>query len=118
MIATDKNTIAHTPSAAVSSIAQGAEQGVNRLGYRVVLGLLREDQAVADLEHRKGEGENGPCREIRPDERNGYPPERAERRGTKRFRGFFQRWIALLKTGDRRPDNIGKSAKGIRDNDQ
>ena len=64
------------------AVSERAEQRVDRLGDRIVLRLLGEDQAVADLQHGEGEGEDGAGREVRADERDGDSPQRAQWRRT------------------------------------
>lgn len=94
-----------------------AHEHVDRFRHGIEDCFLGEDHAVADIEHGKGEGQDGAGNEVGAEEREADLEQGFPGRSAHVGRGFLEGDVGLLESGIGRADDVGEAVDGV-GNDQ
>src|ERR1017187_2445077 len=100
------------------AVAEELEELEDRLGYREIDLLLREDDRVAHLEHRERECEQGSRHEVGRDKGQRDLDHRPEGGASEVLRGLLERHARLLEAGGRGAHDVGEPADRVGDDEQ
>src|SRR5258708_1214143 len=97
----------------LATVAEELEKLEDRFRDGISRLLLREDERVGNLEHRKSEGEHRPRQKMRPEKRQAHTPKRPKRARAEVSRGLLEHHADLLEPGRSRTYDEGQPAHGI-----